>query len=305
MNLPLIFSALTVGLSCLAVIWLWVRRCATRKEWALHDALSGSVLLLAFLAGTWAFTSYYLRYLFLVLFVLAAVLSYIRVPRAPVISERRSRASVLAVFSLLFVFVLLDLLTVKAHYHPEPAMDLSFPLKSGQYYVLQGGNSPVTNPFHRSSPQERYALDLVKLNTFGNRARGLAPARLDAYESFGETVYSPCRGQVMTAVDGLPDNPPGVPDSAHPAGNHVIIACHGAGVLLAHLMRGSMKVGSGEIVATGQVIGRSGNSGNSSEPHLHISAARTATSMGDARAEAVPLTFNGSFLVLNSVVVVP
>jgi len=51
----------------------------------------------------------------------------------------------------------------------------------------------------------------------------------------------------------------------------------GAGryVVLAHLRRGSVRVHSGQRVRAGQLLGRVGNSGNSSEPHLHVHAQDT------------------------------
>ncbi len=41
-------------------------------------------------------------------------------------------------------------------------------------------------------------------------------------------------------------------------------------VALAHLRRGSLRVGPGERVSAGDVVGECGNSGNTSEPHVHL-----------------------------------
>ena len=57
----------------------------------------------------------------------------------------------------------------------------------------------------------------------------------------------------------------------------------------------------GDSVAAGQALGRVGNSGNSSEPHLHIHAVRAGT--GSALdGEAVALTFGGRFPVRGSII---
>ena len=55
-----------------------------------------------------------------------------------------------------------------------------------------------------------------------------------------------------------------------PAGNHVVID-HGNGerALYAHLVPGSIPVRVGTTVKRGQALGKCGNSGHSSEPHLH------------------------------------
>jgi murein DD-endopeptidase MepM/ murein hydrolase activator NlpD len=77
-------------------------------------------------------------------------------------------------------------------------------------------------------------------------------------------------GRVVTVVDGIPDNVPGRMNSEQVAGNHVIID-HGAGEhsVLAHLRNGSVRVRPGDRVAAGRQLGKCGNSGNPSEPHLH------------------------------------
>ena len=72
-------------------------------------------------------------------------------------------------------------------------------------------------------------------------------------------------------VKRLPDNAPGHMDSEHAAGNHVVLDLgHGEYALIAHLERGSVVVKVGDRVRTGQLLGRCGNSGNTSEPHVHI-----------------------------------
>ena len=56
-------------------------------------------------------------------------------------------------------------------------------------------------------------------------------------------------------------------------GNHVVVrGDDGTCVVLAHLRRGSVRVRRGDLVEPGQVVAECGNSGNSSEPHLHIQA---------------------------------
>jgi murein DD-endopeptidase MepM/ murein hydrolase activator NlpD len=54
-------------------------------------------------------------------------------------------------------------------------------------------------------------------------------------------------------------------------GNHLVLDL-GGGVYaaLAHLRRGSVRVRPGDRVAAGQPLAECGNSGNSSEPHLHF-----------------------------------
>jgi murein DD-endopeptidase MepM/ murein hydrolase activator NlpD len=113
---------------------------------------------------------------------------------------------------------------------------------------------------------------------------GPGHARNEDYVGFGRPVLAPAAGTIVWARADLPDNRPGEVPSAEfyrgianreerlaaVAGNAVVID-HGDGEfsLLAHLERGSVRVRAGERVARGQVVGRVGNSGNSTAPHLH------------------------------------
>ncbi|MGW3860969.1 M23 family metallopeptidase [Streptomyces sp. NPDC005047] len=54
-------------------------------------------------------------------------------------------------------------------------------------------------------------------------------------------------------------------------GNHVVLDLgDGTHALYAHVRRGSLAVREGDRVTAGQVLGRCGNSGNSTEPHVHF-----------------------------------
>lgn len=70
-------------------------------------------------------------------------------------------------------------------------------------------------------------------------------------------------------------------------------------VVLCHLQQGSVRVRLGEYVAAGQAVASCGNTGNSTEPHLHLQA---ISSMDVTAATAVPITLHGG-LPRNGVVV--
>jgi murein DD-endopeptidase MepM/ murein hydrolase activator NlpD len=74
------------------------------------------------------------------------------------------------------------------------------------------------------------------------------------------------------------------------AGNHVVIERLGVFVALCHLRCGSVGVHAGQRVVPGDVIGGCGNSGNSTEPHLHVQA---MDGPDPGRAAAVPISFPG------------
>ncbi|MFQ5709725.1 MAG: M23 family metallopeptidase [bacterium] len=249
-----------------------------------------------FMAGTWFFLSLYLRLVFPVLLFITVLISTRSAKNLPffVKTTTVSKMKMSLTVAVLLVVILLDVLVIQGYFYSDEAVDMSFPLRNGKYCVIQGGNSRVTNFFHRFGESEKYALDIAKLNGFGNRAKGLTPKKLLDYEIFGDAIFSPCDGTVIEVVDGLPDNVPHKFDIENPTGNHVIISCQEIRVLLAHMMRESVLVKEGDAVISGQGIGKVGNSGNTTEPHLHISAV-------DNNDIGVLIAFHGKFLSLNSI----
>lgn len=151
---------------------------------------------------------------------------------------------------------------------PEADTRLRWPLGPGNWAVFAGG---VRRPNHHwPSRAQRYALDLVALRPSGARAVGWLPRRLEAYAIYGAEVLAPADGEVCAAVDGEPDQVPGEIRPAFPAGNYVAIDTGSETVHLCHLMPGSLAVSVGDRVRIGEALGRVGNSGRSTEPHLHI-----------------------------------
>ena len=107
----------------------------------------------------------------------------------------------------------------------------------------------------------------------------------------------------MTAAqDGLLDLPPGERDPEHPAGNHVIISCRNVEILIAHMRDKSVAVEAGNAVGMGDLVGRVGNSGNTTEPHLHIHAVEGG-SPSVFQGDAVPVFFGRRLPTRNSVFV--
>jgi hypothetical protein len=152
-----------------------------------------------------------------------------------------------------------------------------FPLR-GSWYVVQGGGRGLNH--HVGHPDQRGALDLVKAG--GRRGRALG-----GYPCYGEPVHAPCAGVVTEAVDGIEDQVPGSIRYAPAYGNHVFIDTGEALVKLAHLRPGSVTVTAGQRVEAGELLGEVGNSGNSTEPHLHLHVERDGRGL-DLRFSTVP-----------------
>ena len=156
--------------------------------------------------------------------------------------------------------------------YPSPFLDyqtrteLRLPFE-GEWFVFWGGRTLEQN-YHAASRSQRFAHDLVIMKQ-GTTLIGDG-RRLEDYYSYGAAVLAPAAGTVVWVEDGLPDQAIGTSDPSHPVGNGVILD-HGQGEfsLLAHLQPKSLKVKKGERVRAGQLLGLCGNSGNTSEPHVH------------------------------------
>jgi len=138
----------------------------------------------------------------------------------------------------------------------------------GSWYVSWGGRTLADND-HVIARDQRFAYDFVVRNSKStHRGDG---ARNEDYFAWDRPIVAPAAGIVVRAVDGVDDNRPAAMNPRQPFGNHVVIDLgNGEFAMLAHLRRGSVAVRAGTRVAAGRVIGRCGNSGNSSEPHLHF-----------------------------------
>lgn len=282
---------LTIFFPLLVTAMLWRRPRRPLLGWLATLVLALGLVGFSVLAAPWGWFGLPLRYALVALLVVAIVVSLRREPPPEQKPESPLRAIVKVLLGIFFGGVAVGVL--RAHVVPPNAIDLRFPLRGSGYLIAHGGSTSAAN-MHHVHPKQRYALDIAKLNAVGMRAGGLYPRELDRYAIWGAEVLSPCDGTVVAAVDGLPDNAPGTMDAKNLAGNHVIVRCGDVDVLLAHLQRGSVTVRPQLRVAAGMRVGRVGNSGNTTEPHLHVHAER-----GGA---GVPATFDGKWLVRNDVV---
>ncbi len=201
-------------------------------------------------------------------------------------------------------------LTVKVGTYPEEltivtaptsvgrgAIAISFPF-GGDHWLA--ANGPSNTSGHRralipidghAAIAQRFAIDWVRLRDDGKTFQGDEKDNKN-YLAYGTEALAVADGIVTETKDGIPENIPGENSRAVPitletvGGNHVILDIGGGHfAFYAHLQPGSLRVKLGDKVRRGQVVGLVGNSGNSTEPHLHFHVENASSPLG---AEGLP-----------------
>ncbi|MDI9862277.1 M23 family metallopeptidase [Flectobacillus roseus] len=145
---------------------------------------------------------------------------------------------------------------------------LILPFKD-QWTVIWGGDTKDLN-YHVESEAQKNAFDFVITDSIGKSYKTDGKTNEDYY-AFGKELFAPCDGEIVLVVDGVKDNVPGVLNPVYVPGNTVIIKTENNEFLFfAHFKHHSIIVKEGQKIKQGQLLGLCGNSGNSSEAHLHF-----------------------------------
>jgi hypothetical protein len=158
----------------------------------------------------------------------------------------------------------------------------------GPVTIGWGGDTPENN-YHVSAPDQRWAYDLVVTEDGKtHRDEGL---KLEDYYIYGKPALAAAAGIVVSTVTDEPESKlNGTGKVKNAGGNQVVIEVGEKEYLFTcHLQPGSISVEPGQRVTAGQEIGRVGNSGNSSEPHIHI---HLQDSPKDHAGEGIPMYFH-------------
>ncbi|WP_298484180.1 M23 family metallopeptidase [uncultured Maribacter sp.] len=174
------------------------------------------------------------------------------------------------------IIVLLGILTVNCideleeaqsnylNYNTKINLELPF---NGEWLIAHGGRNLSEN-HHASVREQRFAIDAFqKIN--GSSYLGDGKDNEDYY-CFGKPLFAPGNGIVILVENTVIDNTPGELNPNQLAGNYVVINHQNDEYsFIAHFKQGSIIVNVGDQVVKGQKLGETGNSGNSTEPHLH------------------------------------
>lgn len=290
----------------------WLAWLPARSGLGVAVQVFGSVAALAVMAllGIWLLPPWWAPFVFVVALGLAAWLGWRRMrPFSPTVPRTGGAWAVAVLFVALGAASTYGTVNaLRSRIAPAAGVvNLAFPLEPGRYLVVNGGSNGSTNahletldaavPRYRAWRGQSYGVDLVALDGFGLRARGVQPAEPHAYVIYGAHVLAPCGGEVLIAVDGRPDMQVPAVDRDHLAGNHLMLRCAEADVLLGHLQPGSVRVHAGAKAAVGDWLASVGNSGNTGEPHLHVHAQGPGPAEAPLGGDPRPIRFNGRFPV--------
>jgi murein DD-endopeptidase MepM/ murein hydrolase activator NlpD len=291
--------------------WLFLRPSDNWMGFFSQLFAAASVLAAAALIGIWVFPPWWTPWVFAVLLLMATVAAIARAKPLKLLPQ--TGFSRIATTLALLVGSLGAWAAVQAlaGHRPPPiaAVSLRFPLAAGRYLVVNGGNSVLLNAHadaldqsvvaHRAFWGTSYGIDIVETDGWGLRARGISPVDPAAYRIFGTRVVAPCAGEIISVVDDKNDMPVPQRDPTGIPGNHVILRCQEADILLAHFRKGSLQVRAGARLSDGDVIAEAGNSGASDEPHLHIHAQLPGAEDAPFSGRPIPIVFGGRYLVRN------
>ena len=133
------------------------------------------------------------------------------------------------------------------------------PWRGGPFRLTQGANGQYSH----FTPKGRYAMDIAMPE--------------------GTTIVA-ARGGVVVKTENRQSG-----RGNNPSGNYVrILHDDGTMGVYLHLMKGSVSVTEGQRIAAGAAIARSGNTGNSTGPHLHFVVQRNV----GLALESIPFDFS-------------
>ena len=299
----LIITHLIIPVGLILFTYIGKSRC--KLDWFLKQIIVVLYLAILHITGSWHEINYYLRYVFELAYISGAVISYLRIRPERFLGKRNIALWLFTAVAILICAFLYATSTPLAayNYNVEP-VNLSFPFRNGVYAIINGGNGEkskfMNQHFYATqfvqrgiSSMVRFAIDIEKLNTFGFSNNKYGSKELDDYPIYGEILYSPCDGSIITASDDLQDEKIGPNELKVGSGNTIVIKMKDIYIMLGHLQKGSISVKVGDSVKTGQPIARAGNSA-SGIPHLHIQATKFGF------VEGVPIIFDGWFPVKNN-----
>lgn len=171
----------------------------------------------------------------------------------------------------------------------------------GKWSVVNGGvDKQVSHSW--GIPTQRYAYDFLIIDNNGKSYTG-SPKLVENYYCYGMNIIAPADGEVVSVndkydnskvyVDGTVDC-----NAKDIRGNFIVIKHNNFEYsTIAHIMPKSIMVTLGQKVKQGEVIAKCGNTGNSTEPHIHFQLQDGKSFFASA---GLPIEFSDIIITENS-----
>ncbi len=178
-------------------------------------------------------------------------------------------------------------------YYDDKPSEVNFILPLDTTIYVAWGGRELNQNYHAYAPDQCWAYDLLLLKD-GKTYDGDS-SELTSYYCYGLPILAPATGEVIKTFDDAKEAQIGtMGDALNPLGNHVVIkVSEGEYLFICHIKPGTIKVEKGEQVEQGQILAQVGNSGHTSEPHIHMHLQST-DQLGFG--EGIPMPFSNYVL---------
>lgn len=292
----IIIITLMVVLPSVLIYWLGFVKSSSIFNWIIKVLLAWAIFLFYSYALPWANLSLWIKYTLIILLITSTLWSLTKLKHVAFFEKKRILSWLkLAAQLLLLAMFSFNLNTMFKGFHPPEgisSLQLDTPLK--QAYISHGGDNVLIN-YHNVNKTQAYALDLLAIDSFGRSTKKMRSKNLEDYNIYKDTLYSPCTCTVVEIQNNLKDVEIGDSDKENAAGNHIIFEYQNHLIVYAHINQYSIMVKEGQTVKSGQSVALVGNSGNTSEPHLHVHAVKGTNPKEILSGEGVPILFNNHF----------
>ncbi|MFA5523894.1 MAG: M23 family metallopeptidase [Tissierellales bacterium] len=291
---------------------IFTKRYDTIVEYVLLAIYAIAIFFFIYSFSYWEYTNFYLRYVYCFFIIAGVSLIIYRIVSTDItvfgdlIDLEGQPGTVILTIGLIIV----DISIILSKINKKNCFDLAFPFKNGRYLVVDGGDGKVSyfSNYHYHGWKNtnvsnyqimRYAVDIIKMNKYGF-ANKILPASNQDYNIFGEKVYSPVDGEVVSVDRNNDDNIPygKLPDNW---GNRITIKNNKHNISLYHFKKDTLVVYVGQKLKVGDYLGEVGNSGKSSRPHIHIHVVYCEDNEYRLGA-GMPITFDNRYPVKNCVI---
>ncbi len=282
---------------------IWFKRQPSIFTWLINSLFFVLVISFITITARWEIVGIYSKYIVLFILILSLIYGFIKNYKdSTSVLTKATKVSIAVIIVISVVMIVMNFLALRGLRQPDNPINLASPFKSGTHIVINGGGSPQINAHAKIEPQS-FALDMVGVNQLGFRIKSVfGGIELENYEVFEDSIFSPINGVIVGVVDSLTDNLPPEKDIQNIAGNYLIVKFENMELVLAHFKYKSIVVKKDQVVKVGTYLGMVGNTGNSSEPHLHMHIESGGQEYTILNGKSVPFIIDGQYLVRGSLI---